>query len=205
VSWYDAVLYCNWLSIQEGRSVCYERTGTKEKGGYDETEYDAWRIIPGGAGYRLPSDVEWEYACRVGTQTEYSSGNDESLLVRYCQMQPSKLTSVCSEKLPNAWGLHDVHGNVWEWCWHLYNAERSHRVLRGGSWTNDAAYCRTARRYTFEPTSRFTSLGFRLALSPSGVSAERAKDTGAEPVTGVAVAGWRSGVSKPAIHWVSDQ
>jgi len=205
VSWYDAVLYCNWLSLHEDRTACYERTGTKEKGSYDETEYDAWRIIAGSTGYRLPGEAEWECACRAGTLTEFSSGDDEMLLVRYCQMLPAKLTSVCSEKLPNAWGLHDVHGNVWEWCWDLYNAGRSYRVLRGGGWNNVAAYCRSALRTTFDPTNRTDDYGFRLALSPSGVSAERAKDTGAEPAGGVAVAGWRSGVSKPAIHWVSDQ
>ena len=144
----------------------------REKGGSDETEYDAWRQIPGSTGYRLLHESEWEYACRAGSSTEFSNGDDESLLVDYCQMYPSKLTARCSEKLPNAWGLHDVHGNVWEWCVDLYGESRgSDRVLRGGSWRHDAANCRTALRNSNVPSHRSDFIGFRLALSsPSGVS-----------------------------------
>ncbi|MCX7389069.1 MAG: SUMF1/EgtB/PvdO family nonheme iron enzyme [Planctomycetales bacterium] len=121
---------------------CYERTGTKEKGGSDETLYDAWRVIPGATGYRLLHEAEWEYACRAGTSTVFSSGDDETLLVGYCQMYPSKLTAVCGEKLPNAWGLHDVHGNVWEWCADLFGeSDGSIRVIRGGGWDDGAADC----------------------------------------------------------------
>ena len=173
VSWYDAVLYCNWLSQREGLQPCYERTGTKEKGDYAETLYDAWRVIPGSTGYRLLREAEWEYACRAGTTTEFSSGDDETLLVSYCQMFPSKLTSVCGKKLPNAWGMHDVHGNVWEWCWDFYSEQGSGRVGRGGSWIYDAAFCRSAPRGTAAPTGRAGSYGFRLALSsPSAQSPE---------------------------------
>ena len=171
VSWYDAVLYCNWLSQREGLQPCYERTGTKEKGGSDETLYDAWRVIPGATGYRLLHEAEWEYACRAGTSTEYSSGDDETLLVDYCQMA-AKLTSVCGEKLPNAWGLHDAHGNVWEWCAGLFGESRgSYRVARGGSWFNGAAGCRSAFRSRYDPSYRGYNYGLRVALSsPSGVS-----------------------------------
>ncbi len=168
VSWYDAVLYCNWLSRREGRPVCYERT---EQGSDDN---DAWRVNLGAAGYRLLREAEWEHACRAGTETEFSSGDDEGLLAAYCQMDPSKLTAVSGEKLPNAWGLHDTHGNVWECCEDFFS---SLRAGRGGGWTNGAASCQTAYRDAFEPTFRSSIIGFRLALSsPSGVLPEAAQD-----------------------------
>ena len=163
VSWYDAVMYCNWLSQREGLQPCYERTGTKEKGGFDENEYDAWRVIPGATGYRLLQDSEWEYACRAGTSTEFSSGDDESLLVGYCQMYPSKLTAVCGEKLPNAWGLHDAHGNVREWCSEAYYDGYTERVLRGGSVNNVSSDARSANRNNYRPVHRLSSTGFRVA------------------------------------------
>ena len=162
VGWYDAVLYCNWLSLREGRTVSYKRTGTKEKGGYDDKEHDAWRVVPGATGYRLLREAEWESACRAGTTTEFSSGDDEGLLVAYCQMYPSKLTAVCGVKLPNASGVHDAHGNVWEWCEDHQVGRGSSRVYRGGCWGYDAALCRTAIRYTDVPTFRSNIIGFRL-------------------------------------------
>ncbi len=170
VSWYDSVMYCNWLSLHEGRKPCYERTVTKEKIG--NAEYDAWRLIPGSNGYRLLRAAEWEYACRAGTATEYSMGNDESLLVSYCQMSPSKLTSFCGAKLPNGWGLHDVHGNVFEWCEDLDDANGTSRVFRGGCWFVVAGLCRSAYRNRNPPPIRDFYYGFRLALSPSVKSPE---------------------------------
>ena len=164
VSWYDAVMYCNWLSQREGLQPCYERTGTKEKGGWTETEeYDAWRELLGSTGYRLLHESEWEYACRAGTTTEFSSGNDETLLVSYCQMYPSKLTAVCGEKLPNAWGLHDAHGNVIERCWDTYSDRDTSRVLRGGSFDRSTSVAASAGRYDNQPDTRINSGGFRVA------------------------------------------
>jgi len=169
VSWYDAVMYCNWLSLNEGRSPSYRRSGTKEKGGIgnDEKMVDAWEEIPGTTGYRLLREAEWEHACRAGTETEYSSGSDETVLVKYSQMYPSKLASLSGSKLPNGWGLHDMHGNVWEWCFDRYDSGGSFRVSRGGSWGNEAANCRSGYRNRLAPTGRDYFMGFRLALSPS--------------------------------------
>lgn len=171
VSWYDAVMYCNWLSRKEGRTPAY-RSGKEKIRDYSnrETEVDMWEEVAGANGYRLPREVEWGYACRAGSETDWSTGSDESLLAAYCQMYPSKLASLSGKKLPNAWGLHDMHGNVWEWCWDQSDSEGSFRVIRGGSWDYVAADCRSAFRFGFDPSDRFSFSGFRVALSsPSGI------------------------------------
>ncbi len=172
VSWHDSLLFCNWLSQHEGRKPCYERTGEKEQEFGRPGKIDAWRFIEGSNGYRLLKEAEWVYACRAGTQTQYSMGDDETLLVSYCQMYPSKLASVCGGKIPNGWGLHDVHGNVYEWCEEIYGSMGTHRVYRGGSWLYDAGYCRSAYRYWLDPSDRLYDYGFRVALSPSVKSPE---------------------------------
>jgi tetratricopeptide (TPR) repeat protein len=168
VSWYDAVMYCNWLSRKEGRTPAYRSAG-KEKIKDDyfnrEFEVDKWEEVIGATGYRLPRELEWEYACRAGSETDWSTGSDDSLLASYCQMYPSKLASPSGKKLPNAWGLHDMHGNVWEWCWDLYRSGGSSRVRRGGSWDDGAALCRSASRGADDPSLGGDAGGFRVALS----------------------------------------
>ena len=192
VSWFDAVMFCNWLSRKEGVTPCYERIGViKVPNPYktnEEMEIEDWRLAPGGTGYRLPTDAEWEYACRAGTTTEYSSGGDEEILRKYAVFQRSG-PALCASKLPNSWGMFDMHGNLWEWCHDWYGPYDdgdisdpmgakggSSRVNRGGGWGNVAAPCRSANRSTNVPTSRSNDLGFRLALSfPSGVKPEAVK------------------------------
>lgn len=129
--------------------------------------------------YRLPSEAEWEYACRAGTQSRYFFGNDESRLddhAWYVKNAGRKTHVVCKKK-PNPWGLYDMHGNVWEWVqdrWHenysgspsdgsaWEEGDGSTRVSRGGSWYCDPDTCRSASRFSREPDSRFANLGFRL-------------------------------------------
>jgi formylglycine-generating enzyme required for sulfatase activity len=177
VNWYDAVLFCNWLSRKEGLTPCYERTEEKDKDRQGKpTEYDAWRLIPEANGYRLPTDAEWEYACRAGSTTTFSHGDDESLLASYAVVQSSR-TELPGSKLPNGWGLFDVHGNVSEWCHDRYGpfgseaalsdplgpAQGTTRVLRGGSFFHLAPNARSAHRNNNNPVNRNYPYGFRVA------------------------------------------
>lgn len=127
--------------------------------------------------YRLPSEAEWEYACKAGTQTRYFFGGDESKLKEcawYAENSGRK-THPIGQKKPNSWGLYDMHGNVWEWVqdkWHdnstpsngsiWEDGDGSFRVSRGGSWYCDPDSCRSAARFSRAPESRFANLGFRL-------------------------------------------
>jgi len=134
--------------------------------------------------YRLPSEAEWEYAARAGTTSEWSHGNDDSRLGNYAwysQNSGSK-TQAVGQRLPNAFGLFDMHGNVWEWtqdCWHetyagapadgsswVAGCSASYRVLRGGAWYGIPAILRSASRLRNDPDTRFYNIGFRLARTP---------------------------------------
>jgi len=165
VSWTDAVEFCRKLT---------------------ERERGAGRL-PEGHEYRLPTEAEREYATRAGTSTAYCFGNAEIELGKYAVYDGARdgehAHKVKSRK-PNAWGFYDLHGNVWEWCMDAadyqggvvsdaYRAEavdpvgRSgpRRVLRGGSWGDSAAHCRSAPRYAFVPGCVFYALGFRPVLA----------------------------------------
>ena len=133
-----------------------------------------------GKTYRLPSEAEWEYAARAGSRTEWSFGDNENELGRYAWFNANSgsTTHPVGEKLPNAFGLHDMHGNVWEWtedCWNEnYNGapsdgsvwsagDCSRRVLRGGSWLLDPQFLRSAFRNWSSASSRLYLLGFRVS------------------------------------------
>ena len=172
VSWYEAVRFCNWLSRKEGLTPCY---GSPLEG-------DGWRLIPEANGYRLPTEAEWEYACRAGTTTMFSHGDDESWLDRYAVVR-AKQTELPGSKLPNAWGLFDVHGNVSEWCHDAiggYGSEAAvtdplrpdrggpFHVLRGGSFYHTAERSRSANRnidssFVGRSDYRYAYNGFRVA------------------------------------------
>ena len=155
VSWDDAVEFCRKLSeLPEEKS--------------------------GGYVYRLPTEVEWEYACRAGTTTAYSFGDSASELVDYAWYDENSgsTTHPVGGKKPNGWGLCDMHGNVWEWCQDWYDdypsgsvtdptgaASGSGRVIRGGGWGSISDYCRSAYRYWRTPDFRGIYLGFRVLRS----------------------------------------
>jgi formylglycine-generating enzyme required for sulfatase activity len=137
-----------------------------------------------GRDYRLPTEAEWEYACRAGSTTRYSFGDDESLLGDYAWYgsNSGSQTHPVRQKKPNAWNLFDMHGNVFEWCSDWLGDYGSGAVTdpqglsgetgrgrRGGSWDGVAGTCRSARRDWCDPSSLSDNLGFRLALTPSGV------------------------------------
>jgi formylglycine-generating enzyme required for sulfatase activity len=135
----------------------------------------------GESRYRLPTEAEWEYACRSGSSGTYCFGDGESLLGRYawdCSNSNSK-THPVGEKKPNAWGLYDMHGNVREWCQDWYKeyspgsvidpvgpSSGTSRVNRGGGWYLDAGYCRSAYRDRNFPGYRNDRIGLRLAAFP---------------------------------------
>jgi formylglycine-generating enzyme required for sulfatase activity len=138
----------------------------------------------GHTRYRLPTEAEWEYAARAGTTSAYSFGDDAGSLGQYAWYADNsgKKTHPVGQKQSNAWGLYDMHGNVWEWVqdWHGENyyssspstdpkgpSSGSGRVTRGGCWINDAGGCRSASRNSYWPGGRSGEYyGFRLALSP---------------------------------------
>jgi formylglycine-generating enzyme required for sulfatase activity len=130
----------------------------------------------------LPTEAQWEYACRAGSTTRYCFGDDESGLGEYAWYRANSdmKTHQVGEKKPNAWGLYDMHGNVWEWCADWYGgyyansptddptgpATGSDRVLRGGSWINVTGNCRSANRFWITPVYRSDDLGFRVSQVP---------------------------------------
>ena len=166
VSWEDAMAFCKKLT---------------------EREFLAGRL-PAGWRYTLPTEAQWEYACRAGTRSAFHYGNRlDSRMANFDGNYPyggastgeyrNKTVAVGSFQ-SNAWGLYDMHGNVWEWCSDRYGdypsgsvvdptgaRSGSVRVNRGGSWFSGARFCRSAIRYGNSPGVRGNDLGFRLALS----------------------------------------
>ena len=160
----------NKVTWHEAREFCRRTTEQERSRG----------TLPIGYLYRLPTEAEWEYACRAGTTTMYSFGDDPALLGEHAWHEGNsdfKYQKVGTKK-PNPWGLHDMHGNVWEWvedCWHESYAgapsdtnvwkagDCSRRVLRGGSWRDGPYYVRSASRRWLDIESRFDNFGFRIS------------------------------------------
>jgi len=179
VTWYDAVEFCNELSRLEGLDLCYSGSGANIVCDFTAN------------GYRLPTEAEWEYACRAGTETDFHTGDmthpgtsplDPALdRAGWYGGNSGGSTHPVGEKEANAFGLYDMHGNVWDWCWDwcwdwfedAYHASRpaedprgpasgSYRVLRGGSWGSLAWLCRSANWFCNNPGYRCNYGGFRV-------------------------------------------
>ena len=166
VSWEDAVEYANWLSEREGLQ--------KAIAGGDGKPY----TIDLRAGYRLPTEAEWEYAARADGNTPYAGSKVIDEVAWYSDNSGGRTRSV-GGKAPNALGLYDMSGNVWEWTWDWYGkyppeaqinpvgpGVGSYRVLRGGSWIINADDCRVSCRFINDPDDRYDGIGFRVALVP---------------------------------------
>jgi formylglycine-generating enzyme required for sulfatase activity len=164
VSWLNAMAYCDWATTQVGMRCC------------------------------LPTEAQWEFACRAGKQSAYCFGDSEAELRNYAWYEANSrgTTAPVKTKSPNAWGLYDMHGNVWEWCYDLFRDDAYEgreagvtnpvvadaaqdqsasalRGLRGGSWGHPAAYCRSAIRYGYRADHVVWSIGFRVAVHPGPV------------------------------------
>ncbi len=170
VTWYQAVKFCNKLSEREGLKPAYWMNGIL-----------VFRN-QGANGYRLPTEAQWEYACRAGTTTRFHTGDTESDLGRagwYSGNSGREIHPV-GMKAPNAWGLYDMHGNVWEWTWDWYGKDYFldsplndpagpiggfDRLHRGGGWNNGPKLCRSAFRWGVTPSGKTQFLGFRIVRS----------------------------------------
>lgn len=144
---------------------------------------DKLNLVDSNYFYRLPSEAEWEYACRAGTATRFYSGDDENDLeqIGWFNKNSGSTTEVCAQLAPNAWGLYDMSGNVWEWCTDYYHEDYTgaptdgsawidiptpNIVSRGGSIGSAARRCRSAARDACYPEFRYHFLGFRLVRTP---------------------------------------
>ncbi len=168
VSWYDAVDYCNKRSIKEGLTPCYSGSGAGITCDWNAN------------GYRLPTEAEWEFAARGGVKSKgytYSGSNDVGSVAWY-DGNSGYETHEVGTKSPNELGIHDLSGNVWEWCWDWYDegyyakspghdpkgaGSGSYRELGGGSWISIGNYCRVAIRGNYDPGGRYSYSGFRVA------------------------------------------
>ena len=170
VSWYDAVDYLNRLSVLEGVAPCYVGTGEDVK----------W-ADPTCPGWRLPTEVEWEYAARAGTTTTWSFGDDEATLDAYAwtERNSGNVAHPVGTRGANPWGLYDVHGNVWEWVWDRADsggendtpvvrlsgssgpASGQLRLLRGGAFADSSVVTRSSFRYGRNPPLTGMLSGFR--------------------------------------------
>ena len=179
VTWYGAVAYCDWLSLREGLSRSYDHSTWQCNG---NNPYAA-------TGYRLPTEAEWEYACRAGTQTPFNTGSclDAGTEANYngsspypgCSTGPFVDWTVSVESYPvNTFDLYDMHGNLHEWCNDWYGVYSSNdetdpvgpttgtnRVMRGGSWAYGARDCRSAGRWLGDPDASGYIIGFRPVRS----------------------------------------
>ena len=166
LTWNDAVAFTNWFSEKDKLMPCYRQDPKGE-----------WVPVAQATGYRLPTEAEWEYACRAGTTTAYSFGDDALQLGQYGWYRSNTkgdVSRIGGLKLPNPFGLYDMHGNVWEWCQDWCDnygngplrdpsgpSSGSAHIVRSGSFYDSSTLCRSAYRQGHPPIARHRNLGFR--------------------------------------------
>jgi len=184
VSWYDAIVFSNRLSIQRGLTPAYSINGSTNPddwGSVPTSSNATWNavvVVPGSTGYRLPTEAQWEFAARGGIVCQGNfvfSGSDTAAEVGWHWENSGRRTHEVGTRQPNALGLYDMTGNVWEWVWDWWGtypdypetdptgaSSGSLRVLRGGGWHTSGWDVRSAIRGNGNPADRLISFGFRL-------------------------------------------
>jgi len=196
VNWYEALVFANALSVRKGYEMCYDLRGCRGTlgGGCPAEALDGIACMGDFvcsqvtfhgldcAGFRLPTEAEWEYVARAGSAGKFADGARRPEAVAWFDSNSDGRSHPAATKAANAWGLHDVHGNVWEWCWDwprpysevavvdpLGAESGEYRVTRGGSWYHDARDARAANRHHGPPELRSYNFGFRVVRSlPAG-------------------------------------
>ena len=193
VNWYHAIAFCNKLSIVCHLDPCYtvkdvdfnsltfDEIPTKDNG-KDTTEWKKVKVEMSKKGFRLPTEAEWEWAAKGGTEYKWAGTDELDKLKDYAWYNDNSnsKTHEVKQKQRNGYGLYDMSGNVWEWCWDQYGTLPNpmppdyagpatsgvNRVLRGGSWFSNAKNCVVGRRYVSSPDRCFDDLGLRVACRP---------------------------------------
>ena len=169
VSWYDALIFCNRLSDMFKLDRYYTITKGRKIVNIIEEEQENYKVETNenSKGFRLPTEWEWEYAAKAGTQLKYSGSDDVGKVGWYKENSKQK-TKPVKQLNPNAWGFYDMSGNVWEWCEDEYewcetsSLSADDRVCRGGSWNDPTWFLRSVDRISRWPLSRDDNIGFRV-------------------------------------------
>ena len=186
VNWYAAIAYCNKLSLKENLTPCYSVSGVTDWENLDyssiptesDTNWDALSYDKEADGYRLPTEAEWEWLARGGENYTYAGSNTVDDVAWYTTNTNDTGSREVKTKQANGYGLYDMSGNVWEWCYDWYDtvssntadtgaSSGSYRVLRGGSWCFDDCDCRVSFRNSGIPDYRSDYCGFRVVRSSS--------------------------------------